>query len=168
MSTFSKTLAMLFGLVVFGVQVCCCGSVHEEEQAMLMFHSVYGFARIQRYTDDKATAIREGNRSEVSGRRQRGLQAQLWVDLCIGLASVILKCIKKLRRSNGLNIGILAKAPTLCVYPSGAELLRDFIIHGSSLVNSDSRHDAYANSAPRHAIQNSLTAELVAFAPLRL
>lgn len=33
---------------------------------------------------------------------------------------------------------------------------------------SRSSHYAYANSAPRHAIQNSLTTALVALAPLRL
>ena len=40
--------------------------------------------------------------------------------------------------------------------------------HVSCLVNWNRYHDAYANSAPRHAIQKSLTAVLVALAPLRL
>lgn len=41
----------------------------EETSNADFFHSVYGFAWIQHYTHDKATAIREGNRFEVSSRR---------------------------------------------------------------------------------------------------
>lgn len=51
---------------------------------------------------------------------------------------------------------------------SRAELLRGLMFCVSSLVNCDRYHDVYANSAPRHAIQKSLTAALVALAPLRL
>ena len=48
-----------------------------------------------------------------------------------------------------------------------SRFLRGSIIYVSYLVNCD-RYDTYANSGPRHAIQKSLTAALVALAPLRL
>lgn len=57
--------------------------------------------------------------------------------------------------------------PSLCFQPSRAELLRGSIIYVLCLVNCDD-YDTYANSGPRHAIQKSLTAALVALAPLRL
>ena len=124
---------MLFGLLVFGVQVCR-SAYDEKETSNADFRAVSSFARIQRYTDDKITTICEGNRSEVGSRRQCGFQAQLRVDLCIGIASVLLKCI--IRCAEAMNeVWYLTKAPTLCFYPSGADLLRGSMIHVSALVN---------------------------------
>lgn len=57
-----------------------------------------------------------------------------------------------------MNFGILRKRHRYAFNPLAAKLLHSW----------NRNHDAYANSAPRHAIQKSLTAELVALAPLRL
>ena len=67
-SMFSKTLAMLFGLLVSGVQVC--GSAHQQKKAMnAHVRTVYGFAWIQFLTDNQNTAIRQGNRFAFGDRR---------------------------------------------------------------------------------------------------
>ena len=90
-STFSKTLAMLFGLLVFGVQVC--RSAHgAKDTRKADVRTVSGFARIQCHTDNETATICKGNRPEVGSRRQCGVQTQLWVDLCIGVNGVLLIC----------------------------------------------------------------------------
>ena len=67
-STFSKTLAMLFGFLVFGVQVCC-SAFEEGEKSNADVRTVSGFARLQYRTDSQAATICQGHRFEVSNRR---------------------------------------------------------------------------------------------------
>ena len=78
MSMFSKTLAMLFGLLVFGVQVCC--SARHNEGVMIAHHAQYlashGYnvlptTRIQRYV--KGIDLRSAIEDNVAFKLSFGL-----------------------------------------------------------------------------------------------
>ena len=68
LSTFSKTLALLFGMLVFGVQVSFDSQREEcdkRAERRADGESVHGVKRIQRYPNITNTEIREGDRSAV-------------------------------------------------------------------------------------------------------
>ena len=89
-STFSRVLAVLFGLGVVVVQVCYrvvrIGPKLDRADSVI----VCGVQRVQRYTRGKDTKIRERDKLEESGGGESGVQVELWDDLCVGVTGEVL------------------------------------------------------------------------------